>query len=198
MAAVPSCWTWLLPGHELEEVAGRDRRGPPHHRTEARCACHGQQRAQKEVVGVVERVGGRRRRELLLRRRELLDVVVGAALDRPPRREPVDQAKQFVVVAERVLVESVDERTAVRGDRQPPLAVEGDDRLPHRDATHPELLGDLVLANPVALTQLAVEDQGADVDGDELTAAAPVHEGDGREGVPALADDLGLLRRHAV
>ena len=56
-----------------------------------------------------------------------------------------------------------------------PSRIEGDDRLTHRDAADAEALGDLVLAHAVALAQLAVEDERADVHRDEVTAAPAVH-----------------------
>ena len=52
------------------------------------------------------------------------------------------------------------------------------------DAAHTELAGDVVLVHAVALAQLAVEDQRANVDRDEVTAAGPVDERD--RGEPQL------------
>ena len=45
----------------------------------------------------------------------------------------------------------------------------------------PSWRGDVVLVDPVALAQLTVEDQRPDVHGDEVAAAAAVHERHGRE-----------------
>src|SRR5438128_7826100 len=78
------------------------------------------------------------------------------------------------MVAHRILVEAVDERAAMGLDHQPALAVEGDDGLAYRDPADPEFGGDLVLTQVVALLQLALEDEPADVLGDEFAAAAPV------------------------
>ena len=103
------------------------------------------------------------------------------ARHRAAGREPVDQTQQLVVIAQRVLVEAVHERAAVRRDREPPLAVERDDRLAHRDAAHPQLARDVVLVDPVTLAELAVEDQRPHMDRHQVAAAGPVDERHRRE-----------------
>ena len=138
-------------------------------------------------------VGESADRELLLRVLQTDEIVVAGALGRAPRRQSVDEPEQLVVVAQRVFVEPVHERAAVRRDGQPALAVERDDRLAHGDATDAEPLGDVVLAHAVALTQLTVEDHRPDVHRDEIAAAAPVDEGERRE---ALV--VEILHGHVV
>ena len=95
---------------QLEEVAGHDGRHVAHHRSEARRARQREQRAEEPVVGVVHGGGGVGRRELLLRVLQADEVVVAGAFGRAPRRQPVDEPEQLVVVAQRVFVEPVDER----------------------------------------------------------------------------------------
>src|SRR4029453_18905273 len=92
-----------------------------------------------------------------------------------------DETEELVVGAQRVLVETVHKRAAVGRGREPALAVEGDDRLTDRDPADAQALRDVVLVDPITLAQLAVEDERAHVDGDEVTAARAVEERDRRE-----------------
>jgi hypothetical protein len=75
------------------------------------------------------------------------------------------------VVADVVDLQAGHEGATVRLEADPALAVEGDDRLADRDAADAQLLGDLVLAEAVALAELAVHDQLTDVTGDLVGAA---------------------------
>ena len=105
---------------------------------------------------------------------ELLAEDAVGAFERLLRREAVDEAVELVVVANRLLVERGDERPAVRLDRDPALLFERDQRLANRDAADPERLGDVVLVHPRARSQVAVEDQLADVERRGATAAPAV------------------------
>jgi hypothetical protein len=81
------------------------------------------------------------------------------------------------VVADRALVEGVHERPPVQLDGHPALAIEGDERLAHRDAADPELLGDPVLGDTFTRAELAVEDPTPDRPR-RLVAAAAADERD--------------------
>ena len=91
-------------------------------------------------------------------------------LRRAVRPVAVDAAEQLVVIARRVLVQPDHERATVRLDHHPALAVQGDDRLPHRDAANPQVSGDVVLRDAVTDPQLALKDLPADVVGHLLGA----------------------------
>ena len=185
IARAPALLHRSAAGHELEEVPGYDGRHVAHDRAEAGRPCRRQQRAQERrrwcraisSTAVDCRQGCCSASAELARARRSVARSIG-----PTRRESVDEPEQLVVVAQRVGVEPVDERTAVRRDGEPALAIEGDDRLAHGDPAHARAVGRCrpgATRSPWRSSPLKISD--ADVDGDEVAAAATVHERNGRE-----------------
>src|SRR5207302_9783071 len=82
------------------------------------------------------------------------------------------EAVELVVISDRLLVQCGDEGASVQLDGHPAAALQGDERLPDRDAADPEVLGQLVLGHALAGAQLALEDQPPDVQRSVGTATA--------------------------
>src|SRR5690606_2858986 len=85
-------------------------------------------------------------------------------LDRPGGGEAVGDAVEVVVVPHAVGVERGDEGAAVGLEPHPALALQGDERLPQRDAADAQLGGDGVLRHPVAGAEAALEDHAPHVE----------------------------------
>jgi acetyl-CoA carboxylase carboxyltransferase component/biotin carboxyl carrier protein len=95
------------------------------------------------------------------------------ALERLACRGPIDQCVQVVVVADRRLVEHVDEGAPVQFDGHPALLLESDECLANGNAADAEHAGHIVLGNAVTRAELPVEDQAAQEERGVLSAAAP-------------------------
>src|ERR687897_1435704 len=97
-----------------------------------------------------------------------------------------------------LLVEGVDERAAMHLDRDPALALERDQRLAHRDAADAQSLCDLLLGDPLARAEPAVEDEAPDVDDRVLPAALPRRMVGGRERLAWCRGPLAHRRHDCI
>ena len=152
----------MLFGTVEKKFAWNNLSGGPQDRAESVRAGEIDQGADVERVGAIERGRTGSSRQTGGEHAERGQLITRHSGECASRGETVEPAVQRKPVEHRLIIEDGDKRATVALDLQPPLALESDDCFPHGNAADANRLGDVVLGQPLAGGEGALEDQTTD------------------------------------